>query len=209
MDFFRLLYSQSIFFPQVKWGRILRFSSSFSPFLCISVIYCILSNYRQLLGILILLCFSLTFSVISLFLMVWMMTGFPLQKYTHYTTGPNHTNACVIVQKKLWWDLCKSLFYSVYVIVKGVCWWERSRFPRRRRVFMRLQLCSSLRGYTSCLWSQGFCGKHAKFFKVLRRLVSFHFGLTSGFTFDKMILTKGGGFNTFTAFISVLKKKKM
>lgn len=173
-----------------------------SPFLCISVIYCILSNYRQLLGILILLCFSLTLSVISLFLMVWMMTGFPLQKYTHYTTGPNHTNACVIVQKKLWWDLCKSLFI-VFMLLWKVCAGERSRFPRRRRVFMRLQLCSSLRGWTSRLWSHGFCGKHAKIFKVLRRLVSFHCGLTSGFTFDIMILTKGGGFNTFMTLISV------
>lgn len=108
MDFFRLLTSQSIFSPQVKLGRLLRFSS----LLLLSAyrsIYCVLSNQFNYLELLISLCFNLLFCFHSQCLPTWPMSGFPLQKYTHFTTAQSHTDVYVIVQKELWRDLCKSL----------------------------------------------------------------------------------------------------
>lgn len=140
--------------------------------------------------------FSLQFRCLP----TWPMSGFPLQKYTHFPTAQSHTNVCVIVKKKLWRDLCKSLFFflSVYVIVKGVWWCERNGFTRRRRVFMRLQLCSSLRGLhvkpmkSRVLWQT--C-------KVLCLDASFPFIIqpTSGFVSDKTRLTNGRHYKTFNS----------
>lgn len=123
-------------------GRFLRFSSPFLFFSGLSI-YCILSHQWSCLELLILLCFGSMFSFQSRCSSLWPMSGFPPQKSTNFTTAQTFASFSKDIMKRPFREL---FFYSVYVIVKGVRWCERNGFTRRRRVFMRLQLCSSLSG---------------------------------------------------------------
>lgn len=124
--------------------------------------YCILSNQFNCLEFLISLCFSSMFCFQPQCLSTWPMSGFPLQKYTHFTTAQRNTNVCVIFQKKLE-TFARAFFLIVFMLLWKVCASVRNGFTRRRRVFMHPQLCSSLRGLqVTPVWSQGFCGKHAR-----------------------------------------------
>lgn len=143
MDFFRPLYSQSIFSPPNSS----RGDSSNSPpfsFLVHIGQFTVFDQITITYFNVIVFPFNIWFSF-SVFVHMTDVGISTLERHTFHNR--NHTNACVIVPK-LQRDLYESLFYSVYVIVKGVCWWERNGFTRRRPVFICLQLCS-LRGCTS------------------------------------------------------------
>lgn len=142
MDFFRLLYSQSILFLQVKYGEISPFLLPLSLFQwSVNLLYSITSMKLFRAFNIVVFWFNVQFSVpvFESVTNVWISTS-EIHKFH------NRTNVCVIFKRYYEETFPRAFFYSVYVIVKGVRWCERNGFTRRRRVFMRLQLCSSLSG---------------------------------------------------------------